>query len=163
MSFSVRIRIPCFMTILILPFKPGQLNIWKILSVLDGIAARRIDHFEEKVCKNYTNFVVKKFRSGSDLAIHFRIHHTVSKYREARWHVDHLIIYLQEEYLLGKKIDKNFESKGTMGQLNAVEYDCAPPSIFASTAQHQVLLAPPFCFLPVFGIRKKIFGRSVDP
>ena len=25
-----------------------------------------------------------------------------------------------------------------MGQLNAVEYDCAPPSIFASKAQHQV-------------------------
>ena len=25
-----------------------------------------------------------------------------------------------------------------MGQLNAVEYDCAPPSIFASKAEHQV-------------------------
>jgi hypothetical protein len=45
---------------------------------------------------------------------------------------------LQEEYLLGKKIGQNFEAQGTMGQINAVEYDCAPPSIFASKAQHQV-------------------------
>ena len=44
----------------------------------------------------------------------------------------------QEEYLLGKKIGQNFEAQGTMGQLNAVEYDCAPPSIFASKAQHRV-------------------------
>jgi hypothetical protein len=58
---------------------------------------------------------------------------------------------LQEEYLLGKKIDKNFESKGTMGQLNAVEYDCAPPSIFASTAQHQVILALPSVFYQFSG------------
>ena len=27
-----------------------------------------------------------------------------------------------EDYLLGKEIDKNFEQQGTMGQINAVEY-----------------------------------------
>ena len=44
----------------------------------------------------------------------------------------------QEDYLLGKRIGKDFEKEGTMGQINAVEYDCAPPSIFASSAGHQV-------------------------
>ena len=27
-----------------------------------------------------------------------------------------------EDYLLGKAVDKNFEQQGTMGQINAVEY-----------------------------------------
>ena len=27
-----------------------------------------------------------------------------------------------EDYLLGKTVDKNFEQQGTMGQINAVEY-----------------------------------------
>ncbi|QQP36335.1 Uncharacterized protein FKW44_021401 [Caligus rogercresseyi] len=38
----------------------------------------------------------------------------------------------KEEYLLGKAVDKNFE--GTLGQINAVEYDCTPASIFSSSA-----------------------------
>merc|ERR1712018_178085 len=42
-----------------------------------------------------------------------------------------------EDYLLGKAIDKDFE-RGTLGQINAVEYDCTPASIFASHAEHQV-------------------------
>ena len=63
-----------------------------------------------------------------------------------------------EDYLLGKAIDANFE-RGTLGQINAVEYgnffhldfefqidfdifpifsDCTPASIFASKAEHQV-------------------------
>lgn len=42
-----------------------------------------------------------------------------------------------EDYLLGKAVDANFE-RGTMGQINAVEYDCVPESIFASKAEHQV-------------------------
>ncbi len=28
----------------------------------------------------------------------------------------------EEDYLLGKAVDKNFEQQGTMGQINAVEY-----------------------------------------
>ena len=46
---------------------------------------------------------------------------------------------MQEDYLLGKRIGDNYETEGTMGQINAVEYDCAPPSIFASRAEHQVI------------------------
>lgn len=61
----------------------------------------------------------------------------------------------KEEYLLGKKIGQNFESKGTMGQLNAVEYDCAPPSIFASTAQHQVDMQRKLMEDPLVVIKKR--------
>merc|ERR1712141_769182 len=43
-----------------------------------------------------------------------------------------------EDYLLGKAIDANFERAGTMGQINAVEYDCIPESIFSSRVEHQV-------------------------
>ena len=43
-----------------------------------------------------------------------------------------------QEYLLGKQIGRNFDREGTAGQINAVEYDVAPPSIFASRATHQV-------------------------
>ncbi len=28
----------------------------------------------------------------------------------------------EEDYLLGKAVDKNFEQQGTLGQINAVEY-----------------------------------------
>ncbi len=42
-----------------------------------------------------------------------------------------------EDYLLGKAVDASFE-RGTLGQINAVEYDCTPASIFASKAEHQV-------------------------
>merc|ERR1719462_182710 len=38
----------------------------------------------------------------------------------------------------GKQIGRNFDREGTAGQINAVEYDVAPPSIFASRATHQV-------------------------
>ena len=53
----------------------------------------------------------------------------------------------KEEYLLGKKVGRNYEAEGTVGQINAVEYDVAPPSIFASRATHQVG-RPPTCHLP---------------
>jgi len=43
-----------------------------------------------------------------------------------------------DDYLLGKAVDKNFERMGTEGQINAVEYDCCPESIFSSQVEHQV-------------------------
>ena len=43
-----------------------------------------------------------------------------------------------DDYLLGKAVDKNFERMGTEGQINAVEYDCCPESIFSSQVDHQV-------------------------
>ena len=64
-----------------------------------------------------------------------------------------------DDYLLGKAVDKNFELRGTEGQINAVEYgkyffsntstyvkrrieilitDCTPESIFSSRVEHQV-------------------------
>lgn len=61
----------------------------------------------------------------------------------------------KEEYLLGKKIGTNFESQGTMGQINAVEYDCAPPSIFASRAQHQVDMQRKLMEDPLVVIKKR--------
>eukprot|EP00092_Neocalanus_flemingeri_P031146 GFUD01033833.1.p1 GENE.GFUD01033833.1~~GFUD01033833.1.p1 ORF type:complete len:485 (+),score=167.19 GFUD01033833.1:54-1508(+) len=61
----------------------------------------------------------------------------------------------KEEYLLGKAIGKNFESEGTMGQINAVEYDCAPPSIFASVATHQVDLQRKLIEDPLVAIKKR--------
>merc|ERR1712183_538636 len=42
-----------------------------------------------------------------------------------------------EDFLLGKAVDAQYE-KGTLGQINAVEYDCTPASIFSSKAEHQV-------------------------
>ena len=44
----------------------------------------------------------------------------------------------REDYLLGKKVGKDFDAEGTMGKINDVEYDCTPASIFASQAGHQV-------------------------
>jgi len=61
----------------------------------------------------------------------------------------------KEEYLLGKAIGKNFENEGTMGQINAVEYDCAPPSIFASQAAHQVDLQRKLIEDPLVAIKKR--------
>jgi len=61
----------------------------------------------------------------------------------------------KEEYLLGKAIGKNFENEGTMGQINAVEYDCAPPSIFASQAAHQVDLQRKLLEDPLVSIKKR--------
>jgi len=61
----------------------------------------------------------------------------------------------QEDYLLGKKIGKDFENEGTMGQINAVEYDCAPPSIFASKAGHQVDLQRKLLEDPLVAIKKR--------
>ena len=43
-----------------------------------------------------------------------------------------------DDYLMGKAVDKNFERMGTEGQINAVEYDCCPESIFSSQVEHQV-------------------------
>lgn len=44
-----------------------------------------------------------------------------------------------EDYLLGKAVDdKTLETAGTEGRINAVEFDCAPESIFSSRAEHQV-------------------------
>ena len=40
----------------------------------------------------------------------------------------------REDYLLGKKIGKDFDAEGTMGKINDVEYDCTPASIFSSQA-----------------------------
>ena len=61
----------------------------------------------------------------------------------------------KEEYLLGKAIGKNFEAEGTMGRINAVEYDCAPPSIFASQAAHQVDLQRKLIEDPLVAIKKR--------
>lgn len=61
----------------------------------------------------------------------------------------------KEEYLLGKQIGNNFEAEGTAGQINAVEYDVAPPSIFASRATHQVDLARKLMEDPLVAIKKR--------
>jgi len=61
----------------------------------------------------------------------------------------------QEDYLLGKQIGKDFDNEGTMGQINAVEYDCAPPSIFASRAGHQVDLQRKLVEDPLVAIKKR--------
>jgi len=61
----------------------------------------------------------------------------------------------KEEYLLGKKIGRNFEVEGTAGQINAVEYDVAPPSIFASRATHQVDLQRKLMEDPLVAIKKR--------
>merc|ERR1712098_286177 len=60
-----------------------------------------------------------------------------------------------EEYLLGKKIGKNFDGQGTMGKINDVEYDVAPPSIFSSNAGHQVDLQRKLLEDPLVAIKKK--------
>merc|ERR1712179_425461 len=63
----------------------------------------------------------------------------------------------KEEYLLGKSIDKNYEhgEEGTLGQINAVEYDCTPASIFSSKAEHQVDIQNKLKEDPLASIRKK--------
>ncbi len=38
----------------------------------------------------------------------------------------------EEDYLLGKAVDKNFEQQGTMGQINAVEYGKEEEEILVS-------------------------------
>merc|ERR1712154_526177 len=60
-----------------------------------------------------------------------------------------------EDYLLGKEIDKNFEQQGTMGQINAVEYDCVPESLFSSRAEHQVDLQRKIAEDPLVFLRKR--------
>nr|XP_040580449.1 LOW QUALITY PROTEIN: pre-mRNA-splicing factor CWC25 homolog [Lepeophtheirus salmonis] len=59
----------------------------------------------------------------------------------------------KEEYLLGKPLDKGFE--GTLGQINAVEYDCTPASIFASSAEHQVDIERKIVEDPLVALKKK--------
>merc|ERR1719319_398421 len=61
----------------------------------------------------------------------------------------------KEEYLLGKAIGKNFEKEGTLGQINAVEYDCAPPSLFSSQAEHQVDLQRKLQEDPLVALKKR--------
>ena len=58
-----------------------------------------------------------------------------------------------EDYLLGKAVDANFE-RGTLGQINAVEYDCTPASIFASKAEHQVDIQRKLQEDPLVALRK---------
>merc|ERR1712018_43033 len=58
-----------------------------------------------------------------------------------------------EDYLLGKAIDANFE-RGTLGQINAVEYDCTPASIFSSKAEHQVDIQRKLQEDPLFNLKK---------
>lgn len=42
-----------------------------------------------------------------------------------------------EDYLLGKKIDKNFEQQGSLGQINAVEYgEILPTWVFRNDFQN---------------------------
>ena len=60
-----------------------------------------------------------------------------------------------EDYLLGKEIDKNFEQQGTMGQINAVEYDCVPESLFSSRAEHQVDLQRKLAEDPLVFLRRR--------
>ncbi|XP_059089164.1 pre-mRNA-splicing factor CWC25 homolog [Tigriopus californicus] len=61
----------------------------------------------------------------------------------------------QEDYLLGQEIGPNFEQQGTMGQINAVEYDCTPQSIFASRAEHQVDLQRKLQEDPLLALKKR--------
>ena len=56
----------------------------------------------------------------------------------------------------GKKaVDKDFERMGTEGQINAVEYDCCPESIFSSQVEHQVDLQRKLQEDPLVSIRTK--------
>ena len=57
--------------------------------------------------------------------------------------------------MLGKQIGRNFDREGTAGQINAVEYDVAPPSIFASRATHQVDLQRKLMEDPLVAIKKR--------
>ena len=61
----------------------------------------------------------------------------------------------REEYLLGKKIGKDFDAEGTMGKINDVEYDCTPASIFASQAGHQVDIQRKLLEDPLVSIKKR--------
>merc|ERR1711994_866906 len=54
--------------------------------------------------------------------------------------------------------DKDFERRGTEGQINAVEYDCNPESIFASQASHQVDLQRKLAEDPLISLKM----REVD-
>ena len=45
-----------------------------------------------------------------------------SQFKMTEWMRDSGNGVTNEDYLLGKEIDKNFEQQGTMGQINAVEY-----------------------------------------
>jgi len=63
-----------------------------------------------------------------------------------------------EDYLLGKAVDKDFDRRGTEGQINAVEYDCTPESIFASRAAHQVDLQRKLSEDPLIAVKM----REVD-
>ena len=60
-----------------------------------------------------------------------------------------------DDYLMGKAVDKNFERMGTEGQINAVEYDCCPESIFSSQVDHQVDLQRKLQEDPLVSLRKK--------
>ena len=60
-----------------------------------------------------------------------------------------------DDYLLGKAVDKDFERKGTEGQINAVEYDCCPESIFSSQVEHQVDLQRKLQEDPLVSLRMK--------
>ena len=61
----------------------------------------------------------------------------------------------REEYLLGKKVGKDFDADGTMGKINDVEYDCTPGSIFASKAGHQVDIQRKILEDPLVSIKKR--------
>ena len=61
----------------------------------------------------------------------------------------------REDYLLGKKIGKDFDAEGTMGKINDVEYDCTPASIFASQAGHQVDIQRKLLEDPLVSIKKR--------
>ena len=61
----------------------------------------------------------------------------------------------REEYLLGKKVGKDFDADGTMGKINDVEYDCTPGSIFASKASHQVDIQRKILEDPLVAIKKR--------
>jgi len=61
----------------------------------------------------------------------------------------------REDYLLGKKIGKDFDAEGTMGKINDVEYDCTPASIFSSQAGHQVDIQRKLLEDPLVSIKKR--------
>ena len=61
----------------------------------------------------------------------------------------------REEYLMGKKVGKDFDAEGTMGKINDVEYDCTPASIFASQAGHQVDIQRKLLEDPLVSIKKR--------
>ena len=60
-----------------------------------------------------------------------------------------------EDYLLGKAVDKDYERIGHEGQINAVEYDCCPESIFSSQVDHQVDLQRKLQEDPLVSLRMK--------